>query len=816
MTLLNRFAFSFMIILLVACRNNGPVEPPLPTDIPAPLGETATPLPSPVPTERYYPATASEIDFITVAIDAPSRNLDFSTIDEFGRVQGFDPDLMRQIAAEAGFDVEFVVTPLIDINNPDGGLLNRVAEGEFDVGLASLPFSETTEPGPVNGLVYTNSYLEVGQVLVVRANDVDINNYRELPVTSLIGIEAGSHGEQIARDQLQIPENRFVRYDSPAAALQGLIDQEVTGAIVDSENAKHYVDSYYQQLRIAGGDPPTAWLASTNYRMAVSEQHRALLELLNSGIETQKASGYQEVVRSKWLVSDDRLIAGESLIGTLKREVVIGMVTDPPNLDPVANPDPISWEIKTNLMSGLVGYSADNELVPMLAEALPTISPNRLEYTFRLRAGLLFADGERLTAEDVKYSIMRSAAAGNFLVNAFLKDENIDGFADEDAIQVIDTLTVRLILDEPTSYFLSVLATPPYFVVSQNCFPFEQTPNSLCGGIGPYILADYEPDQQMRLRTNENWPLRAEEGEGAADIQIRFYGSDAEMGESLSNGAIDIAWSGLSLDTIEGLEAADSGFKRWLSPGIFKSYLVFEHDSEPWDAPEVRQAAAYAIDREALSALFGGTRLPLFSPIPDQVPGHQQAEPTRNLDQARALLTSVGYSAENPARFTLDYVTDGRYSTVEESYATLIKGQLEETGLFEVELRGAPYDAFRAQSATCQSGAFLLGWPPSGQPPYYNDPAHWTYYFLFNTDTLCSNYENPLMAETVAALDQLEPGNLAERQTGWNRMQELWAADYPTLDLTQEVRLALSLSKVTAIKIDAQGFMRYETLRKES
>ncbi|MEM9774010.1 MAG: hypothetical protein AAF902_05485, partial [Chloroflexota bacterium] len=164
---------------------------------------------------------------------------------------------------------------------------------------------------------------------------------------------------------------------------------------------------------------------------------------------------------------------------------------------------------------------------------------------------------------------------------------------------------------------------------------------------------------------------------------------------------------------------------------------------------------------------------------------------------------------------TIDYTNDGRYSLFEEEYAQLLAAQLEETGIFSVTLRGAAYDSFRATSATCQSGAFLLGWPPSGQPPNYIDPAHWTYYFLFNTGGVCSNYEDLQMSTTISSLELLDPTDAATREEQWGQVQTIWSDTYPTLDLTQEIRIALTLEKVTDLKIDALGILRYESLAKE-
>lgn len=795
------FAFAIFLLLGIAACNSDPDPTPESEEPEETINEeveaveeepTATPVP--------YPQSADEIEFITVAIDAPSRNRDFAAIDEFGRVQGFDPDLMADIAAQTGFDVEFVVTNF-------EGMLDSVAQGEFDAAISEIIIPAEAPPG----IAFTNPYLSVGQVLVVRANNAEVNSPADLESTAQIGVESASAGEQTARDILQISQNRMTAFGSTPAALQGLIDREVDAVIVDSDDATQYVNNYYQQLRIAGSDGGAAWIATRQYGIAVAAENSVLLETLNQSISQARSDGTVERLGRAWLTPQDRLVAGESLIGTLDREFVLGLVAGDINMDPSGGPDAVSWELKTNTMSGLVGFTADNQLVPLLAETLPSVSPDGLQYTFNLRPGLVFPDGSELTATDARFSILRSSSAGNFLVNAFLRDANIDGFADEDSVEVVDSLTLRIFLDEPASHFLSVMATPAYFIVSDECYPLESDPTSTCGGIGPYLIQEWTAGEQARLKANPQWPGTPPAFE---NIQVRFYTDATQMRSSLESGAIDVAWLGLPLTDLQELRSQPE-YKIWEGPAAFKSYLVFEHNTPPWNIPAVRQAAALAIDRNGLADIFQGTRKPLLSPIPDTVPGHLPTEPNRNLTQAIELLNSAGFTEDNKAVITLDYTNDGRYSPFEEQYATLLAQQLEETKIFDVTLRGAAYDSFRAQSASCESGAFLLGWPPSGQPPNYIDPAHWMYYFLFNTTGVCSNYENAAMDAAISSLEQLDPNNQAGKEARWTEIQNIWAETYPTLDLTQEIRIALSLEKVEALEIDALGILRYETLAKE-
>ena len=131
-------------------------------------------------------------------------------------------------------------------------------------------------------------------------------------------------------------------------------------------------------------------------------------------------------------------------------------------------------------MAGLYGVSPDNELLPLLASDFASVTEDGLTYTVPLREGLQFSDERPFTADDVVYSVFRSSRLGNFLVNAFLKDANGDGFADADAIAAINPTTVQFRLQEPYSYFPSILATPPYYPVSSGCVPETAVPATRC------------------------------------------------------------------------------------------------------------------------------------------------------------------------------------------------------------------------------------------------------------------------------------------------------------------------------------------------
>jgi len=670
---------------------------------------------------------------------------------------------------------------------------------------------------PPEGIVFTEPYLEIGQVLVTLVDNDIISDAQDLQPGMTVGVAENSYGEAAAGEIGVSDQALRNQYGSTVQVLQALIDEAIHVALIDSYTAAYFVDTYPDRLKIVGGDGRDAWVSSRAYGIALSEQDEELRQRLNEAITAVKSAGDVDRLTVAWLIPSDTLDPGEPRGGTPASEIVIGIVGQLPDMDPASPSDLIGWEIKSNTMSGLYGYDSENQLVPLLASDMLTFSEDKLTVTVGLRQGVQFPDGSELTAADVKWSVDRSRSLGNFLVNGFLKDSNEDGFADDDAVQIVDEYTVRFVLAEPTAQFANLLATPPYFPISSDCYGESWDYQNSCGGIGPYTIIDWQPDEFMSLRANPEWPGRP--APAFENILIRFQDDPSAMRRSIEEfQSIDIAWTGLPYDDYLALRNLDStgdgaaDFSAWTSPAAFKSYLMFNHEVEPWNSANVRQAAALALNREALAAaVFNGSRQPLLSPVPDAVPGHLPVLPAQDLDQARALLQAEGYSETNPLAVTLSFVNDGRYSAVEETYANAIKAQLEETDIFEVTLAGGPFDTFRVQIAECNTPFYLLGWPSPGRPVDYLDPAAWTEFFILS-NSFCSNYDREEMTELyTAAQEELDS---AARLALYGEIQTLWAEDLLTLDLLQEPRHAISLPNVNNVHIDALGLMHYELLTK--
>ncbi len=476
--------------------------------------------------------------------------------------------------------------------------------------------------------------------------------------------------------------------------------------------------------------------------------------------------------------------------------LTIGTTDKISQLDPAASYDFHTWEVHNATMSGLLSYSFDGQVVPALAEALPVLDEDGRTWTITLRRGLRFAGGRELSAEDVVWSVERVSRLGgdaSWFVTSFLAEA-----------RTIDTYTVAFELQKPTSFFPSLLAVPAYFPVDRDCYPADSIDrDSTCGGIGRYRISEWQRDSRLVLEANPDWP---DEPPLTKQIVVRYLDAADTMRRALVDGTIDLAWNTLTPKDIDELRATE-GVRTWDGPSSYTRMLVFTHTIAPFDDARARRAMTFLVDREALSEhAYKGRFSPLYSPIPDAMPGHLPTLPRVDVARGTALLSEAGYSVDSPMSFDLWYASD-HYGDEEEAVATLIKEQLEATGMIRVALHGEPWSSYVDSTGDCGYQAFLLGWYPD-----YLDPSTCIDFFAWSSATpgLCSNYQS-------AKMDELVQGAQAEtdqtvRFELYRQIQQLWVSDVPTLPLAQGLLVAFTRDDVDEVLIDAAGLLRYDLM----
>jgi YVTN family beta-propeller protein len=337
-------------------------------------------------------------------------------------------------------------------------------------------------------------------------------------------------------------------------------------------------------------------------------------------------------------------------------------------VDPVRWPD--GFANHTLLYDGLVAYrrvagNAGSRLLPNLAVRLPTPTDDGKSYGFQLRRGLRYSHGTPVRASDFRFSLERALAmepegAGAYrgIVGAA---KCLSGRGDRcdlsEGIEVDDdagTITVRL--TEPDPEFLYKLAAPLASVVPPKT-PFRAA--RAIPTIGPYRVASFDPDRELRLVRNERFRVWSPDArpDGYPD-EIRFHlSTDVEARLSaVEKGAadwVDLLTAGLAPERQRGVltRYADRLYSDPL-PGTFWWFLNTR--VPPFDDVRVRRALNYATDRKALVELTGGVARTTCQILPPSFPGYRPYCPyTRkpnpagtwsapDLAKARALIAASG------------------------------------------------------------------------------------------------------------------------------------------------------------------------------
>jgi ABC-type amino acid transport substrate-binding protein len=221
-----------------------------------------------------------EEGLIRIAMDASYPPFEY--FDEGGELVGYDVDLAWELARRFGVDAEFVIISF-------DGLYDALRVGRVDLIISALPFdSRLTED-----VVYSHSYFNAGQVLVVLETESGIADVEDLP-GQRVGVEWGSMGDVEARQLLRRMEFELLPYASAEEVLTALSAEELDAAITD-------VVSTYQFSREQGGisivGPP---VTEDPYVMATRTNSFVLQEQVNTAILELSESGFLDQLRLRW------------------------------------------------------------------------------------------------------------------------------------------------------------------------------------------------------------------------------------------------------------------------------------------------------------------------------------------------------------------------------------------------------------------------------------------------------------------------------------------------------------------------------------
>ncbi|HYF79156.1 MAG TPA: peptide-binding protein [Symbiobacteriaceae bacterium] len=458
-------------------------------------------------------------------------------------------------------------------------------------------------------------------------------------------------------------------------------------------------------------------------------------------------------------------------------------VGEPVNLNPILQSDTNSTFVVQRVFSGLVMINEKLEVAPDIATSW-TKSDDGLQWTFKLRNNVKFHDGKPMTAEDVA-----------FTYNA-MKDKGYTGprsgdFAALEKVEVVDPYTVKFILKQPFAPFLANLTygiLPKHLYDAKPVAEMKDNPaNRKPVGTGPWKLGEWIPGQYLTLIRHDDFYAN---GPYIPEMIVKFV-QDGNVGVAkLEAGEFDIgAVPSSSIKRFR--EKTSDVFNFYPYQGLGFEYLAFNTTKPGLNEKAVRQAIAYAIDRQkVVSDILEGEGVVLNAPVPPASWAYSEKPLRYTVDKAKAikLLEDAGYTkgadgiyAKNGQRLAFT-ITTNTGSSVRESECLFIQKALKDIGI-DLQINLVELATF--QGKVLPTGNFDM---TLNRANLNVDPDPYTY---FHSSQAQKNAKGTFVGFNIAqysnpALDKLlEDGrkeiDQAKRKEIYGQYQDVIAEDVPWL-----------------------------------
>lgn len=432
--------------------------------------------------------------------------------------------------------------------------------------------------------------------------------------------------------------------------------------------------------------------------------------------------------------------------------------------------DPITWQQWADTLAQDIFYESlvrwdyvSLEPLPALAESWD-ISDDGLTYTFYLRDGVKFHNGEELEADDVKFSLERIQNPDSGSIHTVL-------MSPIESVEVVDDLTVVFHLNTPFSPLLSHLPNALKIVNREFVEAEGGRTARVENGTGPFILKEWIPEQIFRIVRNPDYWRLGEDGQPLPyldEIDIYPYPDDTARVDALISDNVDFMMAVPEMDwqRLEGNPDVNIT-EDW---SLWYSYVGFDNRNPPFNDSRVRQAVAWAIDRDAIAnqGLYGAV-LPMYgAAVPEWHWAYSRLTPYdhQDLEKAKALLAEAGY----PNGFDVTIYSSDEYPS-ELTLAEMTATYIQEIGI-NAKVEIVEWGTFLENFIAGNYPMWTCGELPTGDP---DD----TYYIMHHTggEWNYGGYSNP-------ALDELldlgrKTTDLAERKKIYNEVEEILLEDVP-------------------------------------
>ena len=476
--------------------------------------------------------------------------------------------------------------------------------------------------------------------------------------------------------------------------------------------------------------------------------------------------------------------AAQAGLATLNR----GNGPEPDSLDPQRARTEAAFNVLRDLFEGLTAVGPDGDAVPAAAESW-TVSPDGLEYTFRLRAGLRWSNGDVVTATDYVTGMRRLVDPATASPYAQVLEPVVNAMAitrgerpvDELGVAAPDERTLVIRVQNPTPYLLGLLAHPstsPAHAASHAQHGAEFAKPGRMISNGAFVLEDWVVGSHLAVKRNRSyWNDAATKLE-----RVRFvhHADPSTEFRQYRAGELDLTYVVPAQQF--GWIKQNLPAEMHVAPQLSVNYYGFNLTRPPFkDQPGLRRALSMVIDREKLTtAVTGVGEAPAYGWVPRGVANYtpQQFDyATRpyaeRVAEARELYRKAGYSAGRPLEVEIRYNTGEAHNRLAVAIAAMWKEALGvECTLYAEEFR----TLLQTIQARTETQVFRSSWIGD-----YNDAYSFAQLLQTGFGINLTGYSNPRYDELLdRATRQADP---AARRALLEEAERVMLADHPVLPI---------------------------------
>ncbi|GLV59034.1 oligopeptide-binding protein OppA [Dictyobacter sp. S3.2.2.5] len=478
------------------------------------------------------------------------------------------------------------------------------------------------------------------------------------------------------------------------------------------------------------------------------------------------------------------------------------------------------------VFTGLVTLDKDLKVKPQLAAELPSVSSDGLTYTFKLRSGLKFSNGDPLTSKDVVYSINRAVSKSlNSPVSYYLSllkdfDKVNSGKIPTligDSLLTPDDNTVVIKISKPAAYFLQTLSYPTSYVVNQKIVEKYKGGSSPWtdhiqegAGAGPFKVQTYNHSTGITLVRNDSYYGPKPK---LKTLSVVFYKNEDGMYKAYQAKQLDFTF-------VPTANVGDVTSKPDYSATnvLTIRYLSLNYLAKPFDNIKIRQAFALAINKDlvvktAMNNAFTATN----HVIPSGMPGYDQAltgpeGTTTQGDPAKAKqLLADGMKEEGittlPSLTLTYYPREQSFKDAMSQIVSMWQTNLGVKVNVNTVARARLLDLENATKNNASLPMWQAGWNAD-----YPDPQDWlTTFFDQGSDYNQFNYgqnQSKAAPEQVQVQQELRKADVTQDQTErmkmYNDAEQKVINDVAWIPLWQEKVHSLTSQKVHNLKLNSQ------------